>query len=151
MIEGPLDLGHLSLLAQRRLTDLTRRVLMQFLRPSWLLTEPLLAHARLFFTDLAPTTAETGPTTLKEDLAGASDSVQQYVCYLLLDLATIDRSLDEAALAAAVGLSDELGLGDRFLALAGDELELSKRTVARLRKDSARIVANAAAAGPAKS
>ena len=151
MIEGTLQLGRLNLLAQRRLTRVTRRVLMRFLEPAWLQTESLLAHARLFFTDLDPTTADAGPTTPNDDLAGADDSVKRYVCYLLLDLATIDRGLEEAPLASAVALSDELGIADQFLALAGEELDLPKRTLTRLRKESAKIVANAAAAGPAAS
>ena len=149
MIEGTLDLGRLGLLAQRRLTRVTRRVLMRFLEPSWLRTESLLAHARLFFTDLDPTTADNEPSTLDDDLAGATDGVRRYLCYLLLDLATIDRGLEEAPLAAAVTLSEELGIADQFLALAGEELDLPKRTVTRLRKESAKIVANAASAGPA--
>jgi hypothetical protein len=151
MIEGPLELGRLSLLAQSRLTRVTRRVLMQFLQPAWLQTEPLVAHARLFFTDLEPSQSESAQTALREDVAGASESVQRYLCYVLLDLATIDRSLEEAPLAAALRLSDEIGIADQFLALAGEELELSKRSLTRLRKESARIVADAAAAGPAES
>jgi hypothetical protein len=150
MIEGPLELGRLSLLAQSRLTRVTRRVLMQFLQPAWLQTEPLVAHARLFFTDLDPSHSESGQTALREDVAGASESVQRYLCYVLLDLATIDRSLEEAPLAAALRLSDEIGIADQFLALAGEELELPKRSLTRLRKESAKIVAAAAASGPAE-
>jgi hypothetical protein len=151
MIEGPLELGRLSLLRQRRLSDITRRVLLQFLQPGWLHTEALLAHARLFFTDLDPTQADASDPSLKDDLAGASDSVRRYLGYLLLDLATIDRNLEQAPLAAAVRLSGELGFAETFLTLAGEELELPKRSLARLKKDASQIVADAAAAGPAES
>jgi hypothetical protein len=151
MIEGPLELGRLSLLGQHRLTTLTRSLLSRFLEPAWLRTEPILAHARLFFPDLDPGAADpTSGEPLTEAIAGASDSVRRYVCYALLDLATVDRSLEEAPLAVAVRLSDDLGFVDAFLALAGEELNLGKRALTRLRKDSARIVADAAAARPAE-
>jgi hypothetical protein len=150
MIEGPIELGRLSLLGQHRLTALTRRLLTRFLEHAWLRTEPILAHARLFFPDLHPGAPDaTGGAPLAEELSGVSDSVRRYVCYTLLDLATVDRSLEEAPLAAAARLSEDLGLADAFLALAGEELDLGKRALTRLRKDSARIVADAAAARPA--
>lgn len=152
MIEGPLDLGRLSLLGQQRLSALTRRVLMEFLEPAWLRTEPILAHARLFFTDLDPgMRSERDVGLVNNELGAATESVRKYVCYVLLDLATVDRSLDEAPLAAAVRLSEDLGVTDALLAVAGAELELAKRSLTRLRKDSARIVAAAAAARPAES
>jgi hypothetical protein len=148
MIEGPLDLGRLSLLRQARLTDITRRVLMEFLTPAWLHTEPLLAHARLFFTDLDPKQKPTSleSPSVKDALAGADDSVKRYLSYVLLDLATVDRNLDEAPLAAALRLAEEIGLGEPFLAVASEELEMGKRSLARLRKDAAKVVSDAAAA-----
>jgi hypothetical protein len=42
-------------------------------------------------------------------------------------------------------LSEELGLADTFMEVATQELDLSRRSLARLRKDAARIVAEAAA------
>jgi hypothetical protein len=151
MIEGPLELGRLSLVAQHRLSALTRRLLVQFLQPEWLRTEPILAHARLFFTDLDPKAVEAAAGPLAPEMAGVGDSVRRYLSYMLLDLATIDRSLEEAPLAAALQLSDELGLAEAFLAIAAEELELSKRTAARLKKDARKIVADAAAAKPPES
>jgi hypothetical protein len=74
--------------------------------------------------------------------------MRRYACYVLLDLATVDRTLEQAPLAAAIRLSEELGVDDAFLAVAGEELALSKRTLARLRKDSAKVVADAAAPPP---
>jgi hypothetical protein len=147
MIEGRADLGRLSLVGQKRVSDLTRRILLHFLEPTWLRTEPLLAHARLFFQDLDPAPGSDLDTgALKVELEAAADSVRRYTCYVLLDLATVDRAMEQAPLAAAVRLTEELGVADTFLALAGEELELPKRTLARLKKDSARIVAEAAAA-----
>jgi hypothetical protein len=146
MIEGRLELGRLSLPAQQRLAAATRRLLERFLEPAWLRTEPIVAHARLFFPDLAPGAREDAAgEPLAELVSGAGESVKKYLGYALLDLATVDRSLEDAPLAAALRLCEDLGIGDGFLALAGEELELGKRALTRLRKESARIVADAAA------
>jgi hypothetical protein len=149
MIEGAADLGRLSLLGQQRWSGLTRRLLALFLEPAWLRTEPILAHARLFFPDLEPGAGED-----RAGLAGAfdgvADSMRRYASYVLLDLATVDRSLEQAPLAAALRLSEELGLGETFLAVAGEELELPKRSLGRLKKDAAALVAAAAAERPAE-
>jgi hypothetical protein len=144
MIEGPLDLGRLSLLGQERLTRLTRRVIEEFLSPDWLRTEPLVAHARLFFPDFDPARRDAAAPELAEDaVARATETTRKYLCYVLLDLATVERSLEDAPLAAAERLAEALGLADEFLAVAGQELNLSKRALTRLRKESARIVADA--------
>lgn len=147
MIEGPLDLGRLSLLGQERLTDLTRRILVRFLQAAWLRTEALLAHSRLFFPDLNPEEhGDLETAAIKEELAGAADSVRSYLSYVLLDLATVDPRLEQAPLAAAVGLAEDLGIADAFLVKAGEELDLGKRVLTRLRRESAKIVAEAASA-----
>jgi hypothetical protein len=146
MIEGPLDLGRLSLLGQERLTRLTRRVIEEFLSPDWLRTEPLVAHARLFFPDFDPAQRDAAAPELAQDaVAKATETTRKYLCYVLLDLATVERSLEDAPLAAAERLAEAFGLADEFLAAAGQELDLSKRALTRLRKESARIVAGAGA------
>jgi hypothetical protein len=149
MIEGPADLGRLSLVGQQRFTDLTRGVLARFLEPAWLRTDPLVAHARLFFPDLSPGHADgVDVRSLADALEGAGETIRKYACYVLLDLATVDRTLEEAPLAAALRLAEELGVADAFLAAAGEELELSKRALTRLKKEAAKLVSDAADARP---
>lgn len=144
MVEGRLDLGRLSLLGQQRLTELTRRVLERYLQPAWLRTQALLAHARLFFPDLDPGRGDDGSVNLRDGVAGTAESIQRYLAYVLLDLATVDRELDEAPAAAALRLAEELGVDGPFLQMAVDEIPLTKRAASRLKKESAQIVANAA-------
>jgi len=150
MIEGPLDLGHLTLLGQKRLSAITRRVLARFLKPGWLRTQARVAHARLFFADLDPEreNADQEDVALLPDRADwKRESTGQYLCYVLLDLATADRQDADAALAAAFKLAEELELDEPFLSAAARELELGKRACARLRKEASDVVAAAAAAG----
>ncbi len=141
VIEGALSLEDLDLLGQQRVAAMTRRLVGRFLRPSWLHTEAQLAHARLFFDDFAPASAID--EELAEDLAGVTDKLRDYYCYVLLDFATADRDLEDAPLAAALLLSDELGLGDRFRQLATKELNLRKKQLEALDAEASAIVAKA--------
>ena len=54
MLEGRPALNNLDLLAQRKVAGLTRRLLDVLLSRRWMQTEPVLAHARLFFEDYVP-------------------------------------------------------------------------------------------------
>ncbi len=143
MIEGPLDASRLTLLGQKALSETTRRVLACFLKPKWLQTQARLAHARLFFPDLDPGKEGHDLERLREDLGHVRESVHEYLSYVLLDLCTVDRQGDDAALAAGLKMADSLGFAETFLKIAGDELDLSKRARARLKKDAGELVPEA--------
>jgi hypothetical protein len=136
MIEGPLDLGTLTLLGQKRLAILTRKVLGAYLQPQDLRTDGRLAHARLFFPDLALDDAKTEVDDVSAEAEAAAPSVRDYFSYVLLDLATADRQ-DESALPRAYRMASSLGLEEAFARISGDELKLSKRARAKLKKDAA--------------
>ncbi len=142
LIEGPLALADLDLLGQLKLSALTRRLIERFLQPKWLQTEPILAHAKLFFDDFQPLPVQD--KALADELKDAEDRLRDYYCYVLLDFAAADRDLEEAPLAAALLTSDELGMGERFRQLAGKELNIRKKQLAALEADASKIVTRAA-------
>ena len=142
VIEGPVSLAELDLLGQQAIAALTRRLIAAVLRPAWLRTEPLLAHARLFFDDLEPSREADGG--LAADLAKGDEKLLDYWCYVILDFAAADRDLEDAPLAAALLLSDELGLGERFRRIAARELGLKKKQLEALDGGAAAMVAKAA-------
>lgn len=135
MIEGQLDLGHLTLLGQRRLTALTRRLVGAYLKPQDLQSDGRLAHARLFFPDLELGGATTDLDDVRAEAEGAAASVHDYFSYVLLDLATADRQ-DESALPRAYRMASSLGLEEAFARISGDELKLTKRARTKLKKDA---------------
>ena len=106
-------------------------------------TEPVLAHARLFFEDYVP------PEDLLEDLALADDlrtddrPMQDYYGYVLLDFVTADRDLEELPLAAALVLAEKLGLKDRFTEIAKRELRLRKKQLETIDQDKEELLAKA--------
>ena len=60
--------------------------------------------------------------------------------YVLLDLATVDEDIEAPALAAALGLSEELGIAKRFDAIVAKELSMPAKDVKARRKEAATVL-----------
>jgi hypothetical protein len=138
VLEGSLRTDAPDMTAQVRLAALTRRVIVQFLRPRPLRSETLLAHAHRFFDDLAPT--DDVDATLAEEIA-AAPGTHDYVAALLLDFAVADRSLEDVPLAAAIELARTLGLPEAFERLVLDALRMPKRQFTKARNEAPALLA----------
>jgi hypothetical protein len=143
MIEGDPALDRLDLLGQQRVAGLTRRLLDAIFAPAWMRSEPLLAHARLFFEDYAPPPTPVVDAALADDLRTDDVALQEYYCFVLLDFVTADRELEDLPLAAALSLSERLGLRDRFAETVQRELRLRKRLFERIDQEKERLLARA--------
>jgi hypothetical protein len=131
MIAGEPGLEDLDLGGQQHITRLTRRFLEQLLQPAWFQSEPVLAHARLFFPDFKPA-ADKDPL-LADDLRSSGGLLKNYFAYLLLDFAHIDRDLDEVPLAAALRWAEELGISGHVEKLVTKELGIPARELSKLK------------------
>jgi len=140
---GPLRLDGADLIAQQALGQLTRRVLQRMLAPAWMRSEATLAHARRFFADFEP--APAPDDTLAADIA-AADACHDYVAALLLDLATVDRDMEDLPLAAALELGRAWGITTALDARVLRDLKLTKRQFNKLNQDAAKLVQKAEAA-----
>lgn len=143
IIEGPPGLDELDLAGQQRMSKLTRRFLGELLRPPWFQSPPVLAHARAFFADFAP--AAVADESLVTELHTTDEAMREYLCYLLLDFAVIDRDLEDVPLAAALDWSRRLEIAEQFEKLALKELELGKRQLNKLKKEAAAMLVKAEA------
>lgn len=143
MIEGAPALDDLDVLGQVRMTAHTRRLIEQLLRPRWFQTPAVLGHARQFFADLEPATAPDPSALAPLRLSDAK--LRDYLCYVLLDFATIDPDLDDLPLAAALCLSQQLDLDPMFEKLAAKELSRRVRDVRRLKEEAPELFAKAEA------
>lgn len=143
MIEGARSMDELDLLGRQHIASRTRRLLEVLLAPAWFRTDLVQAHARSFFDDydFPSDGAEIG--SLAEELQDADSNIRDYYCYVLLDFATLDRSLEEAPLAAALKLSERLGVKDRFSEIAIRELRLRKRQFEKLDSEKESLLAAA--------
>jgi hypothetical protein len=140
MIEGAPRLHQLDVLGQQRVAAVTRRLLNRLLSPRWFRTEPVLAHARLFFEDFTPDDTTEDEAALADAIAHADEALQDYYCYVVLDFVAVDRDLEEVPLAAALDLSKRLGLDQRLASLAGRELGITKKRLAQLERDADKIL-----------
>ena len=136
MIEGTVSLEKLDLLGQHRLTDFTRRWLRLLLRAPWFQSDPVKAHARLYFSDLQFPAADHADEALLEALRDSPINVRDYFCYLLLDFSAVDPELEDEPLKAAYALARRLEWEDRLEALSVKELKLKKRDAKRVREEA---------------
>jgi len=146
LIEGSPGIDDLDLLAQQSLASLTRRVMDVLLGHRWLQTDVLVAHARLYFDDYVPPNAPLTDAGLATDCPVEVESLRDYFCFVLLDFVSADRDLEEAPLAAAIELADQLQIKARFLELARKELKLRKNQVEKIDRDKEKILLQAASA-----
>jgi hypothetical protein len=111
LLGSGLDLDRLDLTERDQLEELTRHTVKAMLAAPGMAGEAVLAHARLFFPDLAaaPAAADTVPVP-----AQASEATRRYLCYVLLDLATVDPDLEDAGLAEARTVAAAAHLADDF-------------------------------------
>lgn len=140
MIENHSAIDELDLLGRERVSAGTRSIIARFLQPAWLQTEAQLAHAMRYFEDFSVVN-DLGaipdvPTVAKSD-------VRDYYAYVLLDFGTVDRELEDAALAAALLFSDDIGIGESFRRIVIKELNMRKKQLSALESEARDIVARA--------
>lgn len=140
-IEGPMIPGMLDVLERQRLFQLTRSFLEQLLRPKWFQTETVLAHANAFFPNFSP--AAIVDDSIITSLLSSSEDLREYICYLLLDFAVIDNSLDDVPLALSLKWSEQLDLTVQFEKLATKELGVTKRQLTKLKNTSQTLLEKA--------
>lgn len=144
-LSGPPRLDHLDVLAQRSVTDGVHSVVRRFLSYPWAGTDAVVGHARLFGDGAVPRKPvgrrmPDAPTPLERCAAGLTD----LYAYVLLDLATVDEDIEAPAMAAALVLSEELGIAKRFDAVVAKELAVTAKDVRKRRADAPAVLAAAA-------
>jgi hypothetical protein len=145
MLQGALAVDTLDLLGQWQLTEMTRALVGDVLAEAWMRTDPVLAHARLYFPDFEPAAPGPPGNTARALMVSAHPSVRDYACFVLLDFAAADATLDDVPLAHVLRLAEYLGLRDRLEELAHRELRITKKALTTLRQTGDDLLARAAA------
>jgi hypothetical protein len=146
MIQGRLSLHRLDFLDQARAADLTMQFLQALLSPRWYQTDAVLGHARRFFADFAMQNKPHDLAVLKGQVDAGDGSLCDYLCYLMLDFATVDRDLGDVSLSASIVLARRLGIDKRFAELAQKELAIGKKAFGKIDKEADSILAKTEAA-----
>lgn len=135
MIEGHTGLDELDLLRQEKLTDITRRLLQTILHPSWIQTAPLVALAKQYFGALE-WTEKPAADALAADIGPLHETVKEYLSYVLYDMATADRQLEDIPLGYCFFLAGTLSLGGPFGDVVKKERKLTDKKAKALRQQA---------------
>ena len=122
-LTGAMDLDRLDVLAQRRVADGVFALIRRFAGYPWAATDAVLGHARLFGDAAAPAGPRQSPA-MPKPLEPSPPGLADLHAYVLLDFATVDEEIEEPALAAALLLSEELGIAKRFDSIVAKELSI---------------------------
>lgn len=142
MLAGEEDtLESMDLIQQVHLTELTRRFLRHHLSPPWFQSDPVLAHARLYFPDFQ--SASSADESLAADLAALPKPHREFLCHVMLDFCAVDPDLDELPVAAAIEQARGLEVLGHFEKLATKDLKLKARDLKRLKEKSTELLAAA--------
>ena len=130
LLGGPLNLERLDILGQVELHLLTSSVLARLLAPAWFATDSVLALARRYYPDFqhgeAPLPRHAGTLPPGHQLG-------EFFCFVLLDFACADPSLEDLPLACTLRMAEELGVSEAFDALLLKETGIKKGALAKLK------------------
>lgn len=129
-LRGPLSLASLDLPGQVALTAITRGFIAHYLQRTELQSEKVTTQAQQFFPDWQADTPPVDLATLTTE--HIDDSVQEYLHYVLLDLALADEDLREPALEQAMRIAHTLGSQEGFLKILKRDIKLGKRELTQL-------------------
>jgi hypothetical protein len=141
-LTGAVHLDRLDLLAQSQVADGVFTLIRRFAGYPWAATDAVLGHASLF-GDAAVLSAAPRSPSMPERLETTPPGLVDLYAYVLLDFATVDEDIEGPALAAAMVLSEELGIAKRFDVIVAKELSIPVKDVKARRKDAATVLAAA--------
>jgi hypothetical protein len=134
LVEGLQEVPTLDLLQQQSMVEATQALLGVILRPTWMRTDATLLHARRFFPDVVFAGA---PASFA--LPGKSDSIAEYLAYLLLDFGMADAEIEDVSLAFVAHLGRDLGIQSALSKVVRKELRMSAAKYAELEKRGAEL------------
>ena len=135
MIEGATSLDELDLLRQQELSALTRQLLQAILQPAWIQTAPLISLAKQYFGTLT-WTALPDTDAMAATISPLHDTAKEYLAYVLYDMATADKQLEDLPLGYCFVLAGRLGLDASLAAIVKKERKLTDKKAKALQQQA---------------
>ena len=135
MIEPKIDFEKLDIFSQEKLQDLTRRLILIFLKPHWAKTDRIVNMAKEYFPGIV-VNEEVDVEKTFDEIAGTANSTKKYLAYVLLDFALVDTGLDHVPLGYAFELAEYAKIKDEFNLIVKKELNLGVRKLSELQKEA---------------
>lgn len=127
MIEGISDLDQLDIFRQKELAQLTRNFLQLFLKPKWFQSTMVISQAKQYFPDFTWDEKALLNEKLIDTIGTAHQSVKDYLGYILLDFALVDKTLEEIPYGWAFQFAEDMQLRDIYDTIIKKELKLSDK------------------------
>ncbi|MCC6371127.1 MAG: peptidase M48, partial [Bacteroidia bacterium] len=140
MIEGDTVMNNLDVFKQQKIYEFTFRIIQLLLKPKWTRTTAVMSLARQYKSDFKNDDNCVITQELVKELETGSASVKEYLCYVLLDFALVDPSLEDVPMGFAFQLAEDLMLKDNFNNVVKKELKLGERKLSELQKRAAKAL-----------
>lgn len=127
MIEGVTDLDQLDIFKQQMVSELTKKFIQLYLKPKWFQSAVVISHARQYFPQFNLDDQITLQDEFRESIEKAHGSMKDYLSYVLLDFALLDKVLEDVPAGWAFQLAEDLSLKDAFDAIVKKELKQSDK------------------------
>lgn len=135
MIEGSTGLDELDIFRQQQMASLTRQLIDLLLHPEWMRTANTTALATQYFSGWQQKES-SAISRLGDTIETLHPNLQDYLGYVLYDLATADKALEDVPLGYAFFLADGLRLTRSFEQAVKKEQKLTDKKIAGLKKQT---------------
>jgi hypothetical protein len=140
-VSGEMTLDRLCLLDQRDLADWTAWLLNRLVEPTWMRTDRVIRHMKLFVAESQP---ETNDDSIPQKLNSIEDEgIRDYLAYVTLDMITVDRELAGYPLAWALEVWEEVTWTTHVRDVICKELKIGKRRMQHLHRDRGQLLLEA--------
>jgi hypothetical protein len=143
-VVGQMSMDQLCLVDQRELRKWSHWILSRLTEPSWMQTPAVTGHVRLFFPDGVQQGEPAQDSIVSVLNEVEDDGIRDYLSYLTLDIATVDRNLEHYPVAWALEVWGSVDWSDHVRDVVGRELKMGKRQLQQMRRERAEILAEAA-------
>lgn len=143
LVERAIDVRQLDILGQKQLSKVTRKLIDVFTSEKFLRTESVEILARQYFPSFKWCEPVAETKSLADEIVLLSDSSKDYLCYVLLDFATVDVDGEDVDLAASLIFSEHIGIFELYEPIARKELKRKKADLAKLKRHASDMIEKA--------
>jgi Peptidase family M48 len=142
MIEGDIEMQSLDIFKQEKIKLLTFDLIKLMLKPKWIKTTAVLSLARQYDSNFKADENVFVTEELLNKINLLSNSVKEYLTYILLDFALVDPTLEDVPMGFAFQIAENLGLKENFNVVVKKELKLGDRKLTELHNKSSQAFAS---------
>ena len=135
IIENKIEFDKLNIFSQKKLNELTYKLIVLILKPNWNRTDITINLAKEYFPEIN-LSEQIEPEKLFEELSQVGNSTKKYLGYVLLDFALVDTNQGNAPLGYAFEIAENAGIKEAFNMIVKKELKITIRKLKDLQREA---------------